>query len=445
MIQTTPSPGRAKRRFFRSGILHFLEDPAIAGDSESHVYHPDGVLCVRDGRIEALGPADEILGKEPIDAELTHYPHGLIVPGFVDCHVHYPQTGMIAAYGKQLLEWLETYTFPTEKRFADPEKARRTAGFFLTELLRNGTTTAMVVPTVHYGSVDAFFEAARGRRMRMICGKVLMDRNAPADLLDDSGAGVAETRELIEKWHGKERLRYAVTPRFAPTSSPGQLAAAGELLRQYPDVYLQTHLSENRDEIKWVASLFPESAGYLDVYDRAGLLGRRSVFAHCIHLTDSEMRRLGQTGASIAFCPSSNLFLGSGLFDLARAQNLSIRVGIATDVAGGTSLSILRTLQDAYKTQQLLGNRLSPMSAFYLATLGGARALDLDDVIGNFLPGKEADFIVLDERATPLQEFLAERAGTLEERLFRLAILGDDRSVKATYILGEPVYERDGV
>ena len=224
----------------------------------------------------------------------------------------------------------------------------------------------------------------------MICGKVLMDRNAPPDLLDTAGMGFIESKALIEKWHGKERLRYAVTPRFAPTSSSGQLSAAGKLLREYPDVYLHTHLSENLKEVQWVASLFPESAGYLDVYDRAGLVGHHSVFAHCIHLTDNEMHRLCQTGASIAFCPSSNLFLGSGLFNLSRAQRMGVRTGIGTDVGGGTSLSILRTLQDAYKTQQLLGNRLSPMSAFYLATLGGARVLDLDDFIGNFLPGDAA-------------------------------------------------------
>ena len=436
-IEDQSSYPKEKRRLFRSGILHFLEDPAIAGDAKSHVYYPDGVLCVRDGRIEALGSAKEILSREPETVEMIHYPDGLIVPGFVDCHVHYPQTGMIAAYGEQLIEWLKTYTFPTEKTFADPENARRGADFFLMELLRNGTTTAMVLPTVHRVSVEAFFEAAVERRMRMICGKVLMDRNAPPDLLDTAGMGFIESKALIEKWHGKERLRYAVTPRFAPTSSSGQLSAAGKLLREYPDVYLHTHLSENLKEVQWVASLFPESAGYLDVYDRAGLVGHHSVFAHCIHLTDNEMHRLCQTGASIAFCPSSNLFLGSGLFNLSRAQRMGVRTGIGTDVGGGTSLSILRTLQDAYKTQQLLGNRLSPMSAFYLATLGGARVLDLDDFIGNFLPGKEADFIVLDDRATPLQAFRSERSNTLEERLFSLAILGDDRSVKASYILGE--------
>ncbi len=427
---------------FRAAILHFLDDPDLLEGDSSYRYFCDGILVIKNGHIEALGSAEQLLGTLPADIDITHDPAGLIVPGFIDCHVHYPQTEMVAAYGEQLLEWLQNYTFPTERQFSDSAKATEISEFFLDELLRNGTTTALTFPTVHKQSVDAFFEAAQGRNMRMICGKVLMDRNAPDDLLDTPAGGYRDSKELIERWHGTGRLRYALTPRFAPTSSAAQLARAGQLLREHPDIYLHTHLAENRDEVEWVKKLFPERSGYLDIYDHFGLLGKRSIFAHCIHLNDAELERLHDTGSNIAFCPTSNLFLGSGLFDLAKAQEKNITVGLATDIGAGTSFSLLQTINEAYKIQQLRGQQLSPLKAFYLATLGGARALDLDSVIGNFEPGKEADFVILDSQSTPLAALRAQHATQLIDKLFGLAILGDDRAVKATYILGESAYLR---
>ncbi|MGB5985383.1 MAG: guanine deaminase, partial [Desulfobacterales bacterium] len=289
----------------------------------------------------------------------------------------------------------------------------------------------------------AYFNAANARRMRMICGKLLMDRNAPRDLSDTPESGYRQSRDLIERWHDTGRLGYAVTPRFAPTSSAAQLTGAGQLLREYPGVYLHTHLAENRDEVAWVEKLFTQCKGYLDVYAHFGLLGPRSIFAHCIQLSDAEFHRLAQSGAGIAFCPTSNLFLGSGLFNLAQAEAEGIQVGLATDIGAGTSFSLLRTIHEAYKIQQLRGHTLSPFKSFYLATLGGARTLDLADVIGNFEPGKEADFVVLDDEATPLMALRRANAHDLRDRLFALAMLGDDRAVKATYVLGEQVYRRD--
>jgi len=429
-------------KIYRAEILHFLDDPAIAGEAESYQYFSDGVLVVKNGRVEAVGPSHELLPNLPAELEVVHYRDCLILPGFIDCHVHYPQTEIVAAYGAQLLDWLENYTFPTEREFSDPNKARRVAELFLDELLRNGTTTALAIATVHETSVDAYFTAARTRRMRMICGKVLMDRNAPDYLLDTPETGYRESKALIERWHGKGRLSYAVTPRFAPTCSDEQLTRAGQLLREHPDVYLHTHLAENLDEVKWVKELFPMCSGYLDVYDHFGLLGRHSIFAHCIHLNAAEFALLHKTGSGIAFCPTSNLFLGSGLFNLTRAENKKVNVGFGTDTGAGTSFSLLQTINEAYKTQQLRGHPLSALKSLYLATLGGARTLDLDGVIGNFEPGKEADFVVLDYRSTPILALRLERCNRLADKLFVLAILGDDRAVKATYVLGKEAYRR---
>jgi len=430
-------------KIHRAEILHFLADPAEEGDADSYEYFPDGLLILKNGRVESVGPARELLPDLPAELEVVHHRDCLILPGFVDCHVHYPQTEMVAAYGEQLLEWLETYTFPTEREFADADKARKVAEIFLDELLRNGTTTALAIATVHKESVDAFFTAARTRRMRMICGKVLMDRNAPEYLTDTPESGYRQSKELIERWHGKGRLQYAVTPRFAPTCSDAQLTKAGQLLREHPDLYLHTHLAENTDEVKWVKELFPQCSGYLDVYDHFGLLGKRSIFAHCIHLSDAEFKLLHQSGSGIAFCPTSNLFLGSGLFNLAKAEAEKVKVGLATDTGAGTSFSLLQTINEAYKTQQLQKHRLSPFRSYYLATLGGARTLDLQDVIGSFQPGKEADFVVLDYRATPILSLRLERCKHLSDRLFVLAMLGDDRAVKATYVMGKQAYKRN--
>ncbi len=432
----------AEYKVYRAEILHFLDDPALVGDADSYQYFPDGLLIVKNGRVERLGPAPELLPDLPPEVEVIHHRDALILPGFVDCHAHYPQTEMVAAYGEQLLEWLQTYTFPTERTFADPDKARRIAEIFLDELLRNGTTTALALATVHPTSVDAYFTAARARRMRMICGKVLMDRNAPDYLTDTPESGYTDSKALIECWHNKDRLRYAVTPRFAPTCSDAQLSKAGLLLREYPDLYLHTHLAENLDEVAWVKELFPRCSGYLDVYAHFGLLGKRSVFAHCLHLSDEEFKLLHQNDAGIAFCPTSNLFLGSGLFKLRTAEAAHVKVGLGTDSGAGTSFSLLQTINEAYKTQQLQNHRLSPMKSYYLATLGGARTLDLDDQIGNFKPGKEADFVVLDYRATPILDLRLANSKHISDRLFVLAMLGDDRVVKATYILGNEAYRR---
>jgi guanine deaminase len=427
---------------YRASILHFLNDPDEVGEEASYQYLEDGVLVIDKGRVQQLGSAHELLPTLPDDITVQDYSGKLICPGFVDTHVHFPQTEMIAAYGEQLLEWLETYTFPTEAKFADKQYAADIAQRFLTELLRCGTTTALVFGTVHPQSVDAFFEACEARNLRMIAGKVLMDRHAPDYLTDTAESGYRDSKALIEKWHDRGRLRYAVTPRFSPTCSPEQLARAGQLLTEHPGVYMHTHLSENPSEVAWAKELFPDSQHYLDSYDQAGLLGKRSVFAHCIHLEDGEWQRLAQSESNIAFCPASNLFLGSGMFNLERAVNEGVGVGLGTDVGAGNTFSILETLADAYKSQQLRGYKLTPFKAFYLATLGGARCLDSDDLIGNFETGKEADFLVIDKAATPMMEFRISHCTSLLEQLFVLAMLGDDRNIQATYIAGQLAHQR---
>ncbi|MBZ5755429.1 guanine deaminase [Pseudomonas sp. S5(2021)] len=427
---------------YRAALLHCLADPREVGIKQAHEYFEDGLLVVADGKVAQIGHAAELLPTLAAGTEVVEYPNALITPGFVDAHIHYPQTGMIASYGEQLLDWLETYTFPTERAFADKARAGEVAEVFLNELLRNGTTTALVFGSVHKESVDAFFEACEKRNLRMIAGKVLMDRNAPDYLTDTAETGYADSKELIERWHGKGRLHYAVTPRFAPTSTPEQLALAGQLFKEYPDLYMHTHLSENRKEIEWVRELFPERQGYLDVYDHHGLIGARSVFAHGVHLCDEECQRLGETGSAVAFCPTSNLFLGSGLFDLEKVEGFGVRVGLGTDVGAGTSFSQLQSLNEAYKVMQLQGKKLDPFKSLYLATLGGARALYLDDRIGNLQPGKEADFVVLDYQATPLIDYRMRQARTLEEKLFALTILGDDRAVKETFAAGVSVHRK---
>lgn len=424
----------------RGDLIHFTADPADAGDA-ALAHLPDGIMLIVDGHVSECGPAAAMLAKLPADARITDYRGKLILPGFVDTHIHYAQTDIIASYGEQLLTWLEKYTFPTEARFADREHAGEVADFFCDELLRNGTTTALTFATVHPASVDALFEAARQRRMRMIAGKVLMDRNCPDYLADTADTGYAESKALIERWHGCDRLQYAITPRFAPTSTRAQMALAGRLFAEHPGVYLQSHVAENRGEVAWVAELYPEARSYLDVYDRYGQLGERSVYAHCIWLDETDCQRMAHTGSAMSFCPTSNLFLGSGLFDLDRAHDLGVRVGIGTDVGGGTSFSMLQTLNEAYKVLQLNGQQLSAARAFYLATLGGARSLYLDDRIGNFAPGKEADFVVIDPSATPLIARRMAAATSLSERLFVLMMLGDDRCVAATHILGECAFD----
>ena len=420
----------------RGEILHFVSDPS--SDGEQAIEHfADGVLLIEDGFVSRLAPAEKIIPELSTGAEVISHSDGLLIPGFVDTHVHFPQCEIIAAYGTQLLDWLETHTFPVEKKFSDPVHAAAVANFFLDELIRNGTTTALVFGTVHPESVDAFFSCALKRNLRMICGKVLMDRNAPEYLRDTPDSSYKDSKDLIRRWHDKGRLGYAVTPRFAPTSSPEQLTLAGRLIQEHPEVHMHTHLSENQHECEWVAELFPESDSYLDVYDRFNLLGKRSVFAHGVHLSEAEWGRLHQSKSAIAHCPTSNLFIGSGLFDFESALVHGVKVGLGTDVGGGDSFSILRTINEAYKIQQLKNYNLSPYQSLYLATLGGAKALDLATKIGNFETGKEADFIVLDCKATPLLEYRLNNCRNVQEKIFAIEMLGDDRVVRETWIMGE--------
>ena len=426
-------------KVYRGELLHFLADPAKVALQDSYQYIEDGLLIIKDGLVEQIGEAKELLNTLDNDVDVIHYENGLIMPGFIDTHVHYPQTEMIASYGEQLLEWLENYTFPFERQFSDLEHGKKVAEFFLTQLLEAGTTTALVFGTVHKESVDAFFTIAQQKKLRMICGKVLMDQNCPDYLSDTAQSGYDDSKALIEKWHNTDRLQYAITPRFAPTCSTEQLNKAGQLLAENPSVYLHTHLSENKSEIAWVEELFPDSDGYLDVYDKSNLLSRRSVFAHGVHLHDSECQRLSETDSAVAFCPSSNLFLGSGLFNLQQAEKFDVNVGLGSDIGAGTTFSMLSTINEGYKTQQLRGDKLSPFKSMFLATLGGAIALDLEGTIGNFVKGAEEDFIVLDYHATPLMDRRMQHCKTLSEKLFILSMLGDERHVKATHIMGERV------
>jgi guanine deaminase len=427
---------------YRGSILHLLDDPTKTSHAEAVAFHEDGLLLVEDGRVAACGPYADLaprLGETPVE-DLTGC---LITPGFVDTHIHFPQVDVIAAHGAQLLDWLEQHTFPCEAAFADPQHAAETATFFLDELLRNGTTTALVFGSVHKVSVEALFAEAYARDMRLIAGKTLMDRNAPDGLTDTVETSRADMEALIAAWHGKGRLGYAVTPRFAISCSDEQLAMAGEVLEAHPGVWMQTHLAENPHEIAETAELFPAARDYLDVYDRFGLLRERSVFAHCVHLQGEAFQRMAAKGGAAAFCPTSNLFLGSGLFPLKDACAHGVKVGMGTDVGAGTTFSILHTLGEAYKVGQLRGDALDPFHAFYLGTLGGARALDLDDKIGNLAPGKEADFLVLDLAATPLIARRLAGAKTVADKVFALTVLGDDRVVARTYLAGVERWRRD--
>jgi guanine deaminase len=425
---------------YRARILHCLDKPSVSNDSIQ--YFEDGLLLVEKGRVKALGPAQQLLAEIAADIPIKHYPDAIISPGFIDCHIHYPQVDIIASYGKQLMQWLETYTFPAELRYADAEYAKQAAEFFVQQLLMNGTTSALVFSTVHRVSAEALFQAAFAQNMRLITGKVLMDRLAPEGLLDTAEIGYSDSKQLIEAWHHRGRLGYAVTPRFALTSTPEQLHSAAALLREYPDVLMQTHLSENLEELSAIKNIYGEFGAYADVYQHFDLLTERSVFAHGIHLNHHEMSRLVIADAAVAFCPTSNLFLGSGLFHMAMAKRYKLKIGLGTDIGAGTSFSMLQTMNEAYKIQQLQHNELPPLESFYLATLGGARALHIDSKVGNFEIGKEADFIVLDMKATPLLNYRYQRTKTIQEQLFMLQVLGDDRVIAETYLMGKQVYCR---
>lgn len=436
----------ARPTALRGPALTFTGDPFRDGLARTMVHEPDALVVLADGRITQFGPAAALLRDLPPDVAVHDFgKDALISAGFIDSHVHFPQTPMIAAHGAQLLDWLNRYTFPTELQYADKEFARTVAKVFLQENLRNGITTSCVYCTVHPQSVDALFEEAEALGLRLAAGKVLMDRNAPDGLRDTVQSGYDESQALIAKWHGKGRLLYAITPRFAGTSSPAQLAAAGALWREHRDCLMQTHIAENRDEVAWIRELFPDHRDYLDVYDHHGLCGERAVFGHGIWLGEPELQRLHDCGAAIAHCPTSNFFLGSGAFNVARATRPErpVRVGLGTDLGAGTSFSMLATLNEAYKAAQLNRQSLSAGHAYYLATRGSARALYLDDRVGSLAPGMEADLVVLDMRSTPLIDFRMNHARDFAEQLFVQMMLGDDRAVQATYVAGRLAYCRE--
>lgn len=423
----------------RGPVLSFSAPP-VDERSPGVDYLDDAIVILRDGHVETVTPCARYRSDGGDPATCEDVSHGLILPGLIDLHIHCPQIDIIASYGTQLLDWLERYAFPAEMEFAVPAHAVRQSEAFLDRLVAHGTTTALTLATVHAHAAEALFAAAAKRRMRLVAGKVLMDRNAPASLLD-SGDGVAESAALIERWHGHDRLAYAVTPRFAITCSEAQLAAAGGLLERYPDVYLHTHLAEHPNEVRTTREQFPDARDYVDVYDRYGMVGPRSVFAHGIHLSDRELSRLGQAGSTIAFCPSSNLFLGSGLLDLARLGEFGVGLGVATDVGAGTSFSMLTTLGEGYKVAQLTGFSWHPLQALYTATLGNARALGLENRIGRVARGHEADVVVLAPVPGSVLEARLARAETLAERVFAYMMLGSG-AVARSYVAGALAYER---
>ncbi|MCP8896598.1 guanine deaminase [Shinella daejeonensis] len=420
----------------RGRVLTFLSEPQGIDDSGAYRYIEDGAVLVRDGRIVETGDHADILRLAGADARVADHRPNLVLPGFIDAHLHFPQTQAIASYGAQLLEWLNTYIFVEEQRFQDPGHAALVAGRFMDELLANGTTTAAAYCSVHPQSVDAYFTAAEARGMRMIGGKVMMDRNAPEGLRDTPQQGYDETKRLIGTWHGRGRAHYAISPRFAITSTPEQLEMSGALVAEHPDCHIQTHLSENHDEIAFATALYPEAKDYTDIYARYGLLTDRMLLGHCIHMSDREISVLAETGAVGVFCPTSNLFLGSGLFDRDRFDRLGARWAVASDVGAGTSFSMLETMDEAYKVLHLQGQRLTPFSSFYRLTLGNARALGLDAHIGSLHAGADADIVVLDARAKPAMEFRMRRAASLAEELFILQTMGDDRCVAEVYVAG---------
>ena len=422
----------------RAPALTFTGD--VFAEASALRHESDAILAFADGRITHFGPASQVRPLLPPGTLIKEYGRShLLVPGFIDCHVHYPQLQIIGAYGEQLLDWLEKYTFVAEQQFADPAHARHVAELFLDECLRNGTTTVASFCTMHAHSVDAFFEAAAARGMRCIAGKCLMDRHAPPALRDTARRGYDDSKALISRWHGKGRALYAVTPRFAPSSTHEQMELAGALWNESRGTYLQSHVSENRREVEWARELFPERRDYLDVYDHYGLLGPRAIYGHGIYLTERELQRMSESGAAIAHCPTSNMFLGSGLFDLTNARKYPrpVRVGLATDVGAGTSLSMLKTMGSAYQTAQLNGNSLSATQAFYLATRGAARALYLDDRIGSLAEGLDADAVLLNLMFTPLIEARMARCESLDDALFVQMTLGDDRAIAATLVNGQ--------
>jgi guanine deaminase len=412
-------------------VIRFQGDPFE--DTNAARHHSNGAVLVDQGRIAVVGEADDLRARFA-QATLHDYGQKLISAGFVDAHVHYPQTAIIASWGKRLIDWLNTYTFPEEMRFADRAYADEIAGRYLDLVLARGTTTVCSYATIHPESVDAIFAAGQARGMRVFAGKTCMDRNAPEDLRDTAQSAYDDSKRLLQKWDGVNRLSYVITPRFSPTSTPEQLAAIGALWREYPDCLMQTHLSEQTDEIAWVKELFPQSRDYLDTYEAQGLLREGAVYGHAIHLTAREKSRLIEAGASLVHCPTSNMFIGSGLFDMTLVR--SLRVGLATDTGGGSDFSMLRTMAAAYEVAQLRGQSLHPAQLWWLATQGSARALRCEDKIGNIAPGMEADLVVIDLASTPAIEQSTRRAEDIWQALFPTIMMGDDRAVAEVWVGG---------
>ena len=425
-------------RILRGRLLSFLREPQDLSDDGSYRYIEDGGLLLDNGIIAGMGAFSDILAAAPADVEIVDHRPNLIMPGFIDTHLHFPQMQVIGSYAANLLEWLNTYTFVEEQRFSEPAHAARIAIKFFDELIRHGTTTAVAYCSVHKVSADMFFAESLRRNMRMLGGKVMMDRNAPAGLRDTPEQGYEETRHVIAQWHGKGRNHVVISPRFAITSTPEQMDMARTLAQEFPELHIQTHLAENPDEIRFACELYPEAKDYTDIYARYGLLGPRSLFGHCIHLSDREADAMSESGSVAVFCPTSNLFLGSGLFGLKRLsrREKSVRIAVATDIGGGTSYSMLRTLDEGYKVLQLQGERMTPFESFYRMTLGNAQALGLDDKIGTLEVGSDADLVVLDSCATPAMALKMEAAKTLAEELFLMQTMGDDRAIAETYVAG---------
>jgi guanine deaminase len=425
-------------RLLLGQTLTFVADPFAVPIADAVLHDRRGAVIVEAGRIVAVGPADRLRAAHP-QVPVTDHGEGLILPGFVDAHVHYPQTGIIASWGKRLIDWLNAYTFPEEMRFGDPAYAAEIAGRYLDLVLAHGTTTVASYCTIHPESVDAFFTAAEARGLRAVAGKTCMDRNAPDGLRDTPRTAYEQSRALIDRWHQRGRLTYAITPRFSPTSTPEQLEALGALWSEHPSCLMQTHLSEQTDECTWVAELFPDARDYLDTYEQFGLLGPRALFGHAIHLSDRERARLREVDAALIHCPTSNTFIGSGLFDMDGLTTAGHRVGLATDTGGGSSFSMLRTMAAAYEVAQLAHRALHPAELLWLATAGSARALRLDDRIGRLAPGMEADLVVLNLASTPAIAQRSARAEDIWEAIFPTIMMGDDRAVSATYVAGVPV------
>jgi guanine deaminase len=426
-------------RLIRGRVLTFVSEPQGIDDTASYRYFEDGAVFLRGGKVVETGDYAEIRKLAGADVEVADHRPNLVLPGLIDTHLHFPQTQAIASYGAQLLEWLNTYIFVEEQKFARAAHAAAVAERFMDELLSNGTTTAAAYCSVHPESVDAYFSAAEARGMRMIGGKVMMDRNAPDALRDTAQQGYDETKALIAKWHGRGRALYAISPRFAITSTPEQMEMSQALVAEHADCYVQTHLSENRDEVAFATSLYPEARDYTDIYARYGLLNERMLLGHCIYLSDREISALAETGAVGVFCPTSNLFLGSGLFDRGRFDRLGARWSVATDVGGGTSFSMLETMDEAYKVLHLQGQRLTPFASFYRMTLGNARALGLEKHIGSLHAGADADIVVLDSCGKSAMEYRMQTATSLAEELFILQTMGDDRCVAEVYVAGRPM------